>query len=698
MKIFNKVITIMTCVILVFATVNCNKSESQQEESIKHICNHICDICGSCQDVSCEESACKEKCTCLSGLHDRKISQSSNVLVNASGVSEYTVISSNTSREAQTAAGFIANNINSAVGNDSVKSVIFDKEQHVWSADKKYILVGVTELFQDAGLKMPDVDLSGDGFYIKTVGKSIFLETPERGGFQVGAIAMLEEILGYDMITHNGFAIYEKVSPNTDIYLPNMEIVEKPDFQYRVAPSSTINDAAKYGMGFTMDRIFIEKDMRPYHNSFNYLPPNVYYNDHPDWYGPGVDASYTKDSLLQGQLCYTAHGRTYDENGKPNGEYGEMINTVVEQMIVEIQKPENANNNNIAFTEQDSYDWCGCTACKAEQERYGDCTSANCILFCNDLADVLNATLKEQGIDREMTVYFFSYHATVAAPAVKNADGTYSPIDEDIKCNENVGVIYAPIQANFYYDVDSDINSFYAEQMYKWNALCDNVSVWIYQARFENYFYPYCSWSTIANNARFCFKNGANYFFNQDQFGLNNSVSFSGLKVYLTAKSAFNSNFNQLEYTKKYFKYAFGDASEVMYQLFREVQIHYAELHRQNPSLVDGTLKEKIANNVYWSKSLLEHWLTLIDSAYEQIAHYQASNPALYQQYHDMINLESLAYRFMLCSLYRERDFDEGELTALRLAFKADCEYLKIDRTLESEANLENYYRQWGIA
>ena len=129
---------------------------------------------------------------------------------------------------------------------------------------------------------------------------------------------------------------------------------------------------------------------------------------------------------------------------------------------------------------------------KAEQEKYGDCTSANCILFCNDLADVLNATLQEQGIDRVMTVYFFSYLSTISAPAKQNADGTYSPIDETIKCNENVGVIYCPIQANFYYDIDADINSFYEEQMYKWNALCDKVAVWLYQARFRNYFYPYC--------------------------------------------------------------------------------------------------------------------------------------------------------------------------------------------------------------
>ena len=136
MKHFNKIITILMCIILVFAITSCN---NQTQEGTQLICNHICDICGNCQDNSSTDSACKEKCTCVRELHDRKISQSSNVLVNKNGVSEYTVIASKTSRDAQTAAGFIANNINSAVGGNSVKAAIYNEEEHVWSADKKYI-------------------------------------------------------------------------------------------------------------------------------------------------------------------------------------------------------------------------------------------------------------------------------------------------------------------------------------------------------------------------------------------------------------------------------------------------------------------------------------------------------------------------------------------------------------------------------
>ena len=99
MKHFNKIISILMGVILLFAITSC---KDQTPEITKHICEHVCDVCGSCQDDSCTDSACEDKCTCVRGLHDRKISQSSNILVNRNGESEYTVISSKTSASAQT--------------------------------------------------------------------------------------------------------------------------------------------------------------------------------------------------------------------------------------------------------------------------------------------------------------------------------------------------------------------------------------------------------------------------------------------------------------------------------------------------------------------------------------------------------------------------------------------------------------------
>lgn len=705
MKKRNKKISVILAILLAFATVGigaCKNGGTSSDTSsdptinVGHVCEHVCDICGKCQDESCNDVVCKKKCVCKEGLHTRKIGATSDVLVKSGAKSDYVIIFDGSSTEGQTAAGFIASHINSAVGRDCIKAESYDPETHKWVSDKKYISVGVTPLFTQAGLSMPaGVDLSGAGYYIKTAAHSLFIEVGDLAGYQMGAIAFLQELLGYDMINYTGYTVYEKVQKNADILLYDMEIIEKPDFAYRIVPSSTIiSSTVKYGMGYTSSNVFIQKNFREYHNTFGYLPPNEYYKDHPEWYGQTVDETMTKDSLNNGQLCYTAHGRTYDESGNPNGTYGEMLSTVAESMIVEIKKDFNAKTNNIAFTAQDSSDWCNCPACVKEQQKYGT-NSANCILFCNDLEKLLNAKLKELGIEREMKIYFFAYLTATTAPATKNADGTYSPID-GLKCSKNVGVIYCPIQANFYNPIDSDINAFYAEQMYKWNAVCDNVSVWLYEVHFENFFYPYCNWPTIADNARFCFKNNANYFFNQDQFNISSPLAFTDLKYYLNAKMSFDTSYDQLEYTKKYFKYTYGDASETMYELFRQIQIYYEELHNTYPSVIDGTLKEKIANKKYWPRSVVEHWLNMIDEAYEKIADLAVTDPTAYKETYDKINLESLPFRYMLCSLHKS-EYTSEEIYNLRVAFKTDCEYFKIDRTVEAKADLEGIYKSWGI-
>ena len=99
-------------------------------------------------------------------------------------------------------------------------------------------------------------------------------------------------------------------------------------------------------------------------------------------------------------------------------------------------------------------------------------------------------------------------------------------------------------------------------------------------------------------------------------------------------------------------------------------------MHTNYPSVIDGTLKEKIANKKYWPKSVIEHWLNMIDEAYEKIADLAVTDPTAYQETYDKINLESLPFR---------------------VAFKTDCEYFKIDRTVEAKADLEGIYKSWGI-
>ena len=182
------------------------------------------------------------------------------------------------------------------------------------------------------------------------------------------------------------------------------------------------------------------------------------------------------------------------------------------------------DRNNFSFTHQDNEDSCGCPACGAEYEKYG-ASSAVIIKFVNKMADKVNARLEaefEKGTAwarngdkaRKVKIFFFAYNATKEPPAKKVGDA-WQPIDESVKCNENVGVIAAMIKANFTYDLYDEHNRETYDIMMGWAACADTMTTWLYDTNFTNYMYPFNSFEQAAESYRFCKSIGSIGMFNQ---------------------------------------------------------------------------------------------------------------------------------------------------------------------------------------
>ena len=259
--------------------------------------------------------------------------------------SDYQVVAGS-SNFARTAANFIITHVLAATGVEL--PLLLEAE---WSADAKYIVVGDDEMFADAGLAMPTDDIGFTGYYIKSVGDSVFIAVNGDAGYQLAAIGFLRQIVGYDMLADDT-VLYEKDGAT----LPDMELIERPDFDYRQISEPVGN--GRYGMGYTDNGIMMSVNGGVWHNSFQYLPPETYAADYPEWYTPD-GRTQTSATLGQnaGQLCYTAHG---DEKGT----YQLMIDTAFETLKATVDA--NPTLSNITFTQEDNYDACDCEFCMAE--------------------------------------------------------------------------------------------------------------------------------------------------------------------------------------------------------------------------------------------------------------------------------------------------------------------------------------------
>ena len=607
-------------------------------------------------------------------LHRVNTSESSRKFISG-GTTDYRIVVADSASEATEAARFIAKHLQAAT---DVPVALIDYEDSAsagWTANANYIYVGKNSAFDAAGLTMPPDDLGQSGYYIKTAGNSVFIATEGIYGYQMGAIAFLRETIGYDMISENR-VLYNRV-PTT---LPDMDITERPDFDYRHW-SNPLSQTALYGMGFSMHSDMIPVGGRNMHNSFKWLNPDEYRSEHPKWY-----ADNNK------QLCYTAHG---DEK-----EYEAMQNEIFEKMKILADLYPSVNT--ISVSQEDDPDFCTCDTCKAAIDKYGSINGTT-IPFLNDLSDKMNLYLKAQaeanGTEmREFYIIQFAYQATAAAPVKQNADGEWVPIDETVRCRDTVGIEIAPIEAKFTRDIEHQDNTYYMQQVSKWSAVTKNIYFWWYQTNFHYYMFPYNCWDNLVNHYRFCAQLSSRYMFNEGQLGQNNGTAFTKLKDYIDSKALFNVNVNTEDLIDRWFEGQFKDAAEPMRAYFNELQTYLTYLQDEYAEVFSGSIYEPIGGDnvqTFWKKKTIDGYMEYIEQAYAAIEPYRESDPELFAALYDNITIESIFPRYVLCNHYNSY-YNATEIREMRVAFKADC--VRLGLVYEKEHSLlTGLWSVWGI-
>ena len=613
----------------------------------------------------------KENHTTENGLHKVSVNESNRTFI-ADNTTEYKILVDGTEENAVTAASFVSRRLQEATG---VRVAVeqYTAGKTIGSADK-YVVIGCPELFEAAGLTMPTDDIGQTGYYIKSSGNSVYIAARGVHGYQNAAISFLKHTVGYEMYASDCI-VYEKTGET----LPDFDVVEKPDFEFHV-PGNQVDDDALYGMGFlNTEDIFVAVDGALWHNSFNYLPPDDYKDEHPDWY-----------SNAGTQLCYTAHGK-YGEDD----EYDKMVDTVVGVVIGLVDA--NPDITNVTFTQQDVTEQCGCAACSEIIDTYGS-ISAAIIKFCNRVNAEVQAHLQEQAAangtaKREFNILFFAYQAS-EKPPVKTENGKYAAIDDSVVCDDNVGVIIAPINAYYNQSFYHEDNLSAAINIESWSACCKKLYLWLYETNYSHYFYPFNSYDTTVDTYRFCFENGAIFMFNDGQYNQANVTHFSKLKEYVDAKAEFDVGSNYNDLTDDFFKNYFRAAEAPMRLFFDELQAHMRYLESEY-STVNGNIFCRIAQSQYWPKRTLNHWLELCDEAYAAIEVYRDAEPVLYSTLKKHILIETIFPRFALIQLHGA-SYADNELREMRRQFRADADSLDITH-LDEWTTLEETYKSWKV-
>lgn len=529
-------------------------------------------------------------------------------------------------------------------------TVVDDSE--VTAADDKYISLGHTAQFEEKGYENGYDTLGRSGFIVKRDGGKIFIAGASDYGTTFGVYEFLHHQFNYEYYYKDTYSLDKNVR-NDKLLDFDLTVTASIDQTY-LAMGEVIEDEthAHRLKTYTQEDVYMQIGNSRWHTSFAIIGAMTD-EEKALWVSPaGTQPCFSRDR---------------------EGLSTRMAHTITEAL--KLDRVVTAVN----IGQQDNSSWCTCSECAAELAKYGT-NSATFIKTVNMVADKVQAFIDEEQPGREFSVTFFAYLATIEPPVKENADGSFSPIDEEVRLRKNVSVLNAPIALNAYmhYDINQSVNSGSNLSTRKWAAMGDNMYMWIYNNTFYgNYFTPADSFGGTQGTLKFLSENGTRWIMQQGQ--QNNTVSpdWSRLKAYIDAKLAWNVDANRSKLIKNFIAQYFGAAAPAMQSYFDNYQTWYAYIAEQYDYVEHRTMQPE-----FFPRNVINTWLSYIDEAYAAIEPLKATDADLYDTLYSRILLESLSPRYLQMAIFRT-DFSIAEQSEKENQFREDCSVLGVSMLSE---------------
>ncbi|MBO5027519.1 MAG: DUF4838 domain-containing protein [Clostridia bacterium] len=613
------------------------------------------------------------------------------------GQSAYQVVAG--SMNSTKAAAYVVENVKRATG--AVLAMVEQADVTEVTDNTQYIFVGCEDLYKELGGEMPDYDTIGvSGYQIVTVGKNVFINAYTLGGYQMGVLAFLRETLGYDMLSDQ-VVIFEK----DGAVMPAMDIVERPDFDYRQPNGISTTTSEQFGMGYTYIDPMISTGSSWMHNWKDFVNPD----------DESLPREWTSNDETKWQGCWTSRGNKELYTGLIN----HLANKIKGFLIA------NPTKDSIMIGQHDiggntpQVQNCKCDACKASYEYYGTMAGA-WLSMSNRVSVLVDEWLQTPeaiaifGGVKEWHLVELVYHTSVQPPVEKDSNGiildengcgtpkvekwfdeegnmydwdeawtaedgtslesetvaawTAIRPDKRLYCAPSVESMFAASASNWVHAYTEPENAGWKILIDGWSGCGGDIYIWAYALNSQYILYPYNSFDTSWETTRYFKKRGALYMFWQGQYGNTNNAGFTQLRNYLDSKVEFDVNADYQYYVNKFFKYFYGTAGETMQRFFEEVQAQNRYIEKYN-QVAGGIHNIKLGYAENWPEGLLRSWMSMMAKAYEEVEEaYRVSDPEMYKVYTDNIMTEELFPMYALITTYPD-SFKTTDLKAMRLQF-----------------------------
>jgi len=399
-------------------------------------------------------------------------------------------------------------------------------------------------------LVLDKTKLGDDGIVMKTVSRNLMLTGAEgsKRGTLYAVYEFLEREVGVRWWTHTEEYVPSK--PSLAIKQLNMRYI--PQFRYREVYSwSMVNHVASHwaldgsdagvkdwdkvrfavrqrnnGHG-TGIPVSLGGSLMPLgfcHTFYAFLPPDVYYKDHPDWYSE-INGKRTAEG---GQLCMSND---------------EMLKELSRVVLSKIQ--EQPSLGMVSLSQNDNGVNCQCAKCKALDDAEG-APSGSLLYGVNRVAEVVEKEFPD------ISVLTLAYQYSMKPP-------------KNIRPHKNVVMQVAFDNRSFFQPLTSKQNKQMIDGLKGWSSIGANIMIWDYYLNYNGPLAPHPNLHTIGPDIRTYRNNRAVGVFLEDETVA--TSYFTALKTYLAAHLLWDPTRDADAIMDEFLKGYYGKAAPALHQV-----------------------------------------------------------------------------------------------------------------------------------
>lgn len=371
---------------------------------------------------------------------------------------------------------------------------------------------------------VPD-NAAPDRIVLKTVGDKLFVSGGRPRGTLYAAFELIEQYFGVRLLAPD-----EEFIPKTaTLELPEIHLDYTPQFTCRdLMQSSTLPMQVQCRSNGNFGRFSAEDGYANgivgfCHTFYDLLPPEKYYDQHPEWYGMSSGVRLKKD----GQLCLS----------NP-----EMRREFIKNVLARLRQ--SPGTQIISVSQNDNGAYCTCPECNRIAAAEGS-ESGNIIRFVNEVAAAVQKEFPETIVET-LAYQYGKQPPRLARPA------------------ENVMIRLCSDSIDFSVPVTHPKNAEFASFVSKWAAISRHLGIWHYAANYANSSIPHPNWQNWEEDFRFFRDHKVIYVLVEaDHFG-NERPELGELRAYLLRNLLWDPSRSEAALTDEFLKLYYGPAADAV--------------------------------------------------------------------------------------------------------------------------------------